>query len=119
MSDHLVDMVAPSELGSTEIINRALKVIAGCIDAAQHDLVSEHQPANQFRTPNVDRPIASWQAGEHVRAVVCQRIQQVELERSNARGIDNQVELSHIVTKASGVCLASIDVLSADSLEPS
>src|SRR5438067_13855740 len=38
MSDHLRNVIAPAKLRPTEVVNGALKMLAGRIDAAQHDL---------------------------------------------------------------------------------
>src|SRR5207244_7517351 len=119
MGDHLRDVIAPPEVGPTEVVNGSLKMIAGGIDAAQHDLVSEYKVANQCGPLHLERSVTSRQAGEYVHAVEFQRIQQVEFERCDSSGIDNQIERADFVTEVCRTNLTSVDVLSVDPLEPS
>ncbi len=42
-------MVSPDKPRAMKIVNCHLKVIAGCIDASHHDLISEHEPPDQIR----------------------------------------------------------------------
>ena len=67
-------------MGLGQIVRRHLKMSARGIHAAQHDLIIQHQLPDQFGSGNLERPVATRDAGEHIHPIQSQRIEKIELQ---------------------------------------
>lgn len=110
VSDQLLQVGTPTEMGVGEIIHSHLKMSARGVDAAQHQL------ADQFGAGNLQRAITAWNPRNHIYSVHSQGIQQIELQRSDSCGLENKVHRSNRFLDPVCGDFAAINVLPADSL---
>src|SRR5262245_51820862 len=64
-ADQRAHGVRPALAEGGEVADRALEVLASGVDAADDDLVLEHDVAHQEVAVDLDRPLARGHAGEH------------------------------------------------------
>ena len=63
IGDQACNLSAPTQMGLRKIVRGHLKVAGRGIDATEHDLVVENQLPDQFGARNLERPVASRNAG--------------------------------------------------------
>jgi len=57
------------QMGLGKIIRGYLEMSARGIHAAQHDLILQHQLPDQFGSGNLERPVTTLDASEHISPV--------------------------------------------------
>jgi len=74
--------------------------------------------ANQVGAIKLQRPVPAGNAGENIDAVLAERVEQVELERSDAGCLEDQVHLPEFAFDPGRRNLPAVDVAAADMGKP-
>src|ERR1019366_8231993 len=88
--DEVCHALVPAVLRLDEVIHCQLEVIARCIDAPYHDLVTQHETPHKLRTIYFQRPVIRWYASYYINSVDGQCINKVEFETGDPFSLQDQ-----------------------------
>ena len=78
-----------------QVVHRKLEMVAGCVDASHHHLVLQDELSDDLGTLQLKRPVSAGNPRQHVDAVLPQGIQEIELQCSDARGLEDELHPFH------------------------
>ncbi len=102
----------------TKVVDGCSEVVRCCVDAPHHNLVLEHQTANQLGSRQLNRTIAKRYTGQHIRAIYGKSVNKIKRQQRNPCGFEDNAAWADLPAQFVGCDVATVDVAAADSHQP-